>query len=154
VYAEDPSTGFLPQAGRILLYRQPERPGIRVDAGVVEGSEVSVHYDPMIAKVIAHAETRDAAIDRLRAALAEFRILGLPTNIPFLLAVLDSPAFRSGTVDTAYLDDAASELTAPVPLPAAALAAAVFHVEAARADSADGQRLRHDPWTSLPGWRG
>jgi len=154
VYAEDPSTGFLPQAGRILLYRQPERPGIRVDAGVVEGSEVSVHYDPMIAKVIAHAETRDAAIDRLRAALSEFCILGLPTNIPFLLAVLDSPALRSGAVDTAYLDEEGSGLASLTPLPAAALAAAVAHVEAARANSADGQRLRHDPWTSLPGWRG
>ena len=64
VYAEDPAAGYLPQAGRILLYRQPVRPGVRVDAGVVEGSEVTVHYDPMIAKVIAHAETRDAAIDR------------------------------------------------------------------------------------------
>jgi len=154
VYAEDPSTGFLPQAGRILLYRQPERPGIRVDAGVVEGSEVSVHYDPMIAKVIAHAETRDAAIDRLRAALAEFRILGLPTNIPFLLAVLDSPAFRSGTVHTAYLDDEGAGLASPQPLPAAALAAAVAHVETARPNSAGGQPPRHDPWTTLPGWRG
>jgi acetyl-CoA carboxylase biotin carboxylase subunit len=153
VYAEDPSAGFLPQAGRILRYRQPERPGIRVDAGVVEGSEVSVHYDPLIAKVIAHAETREAAIDRMRAALAEFRILGLPTNISFLLAVLDSPAFRSGSVDTAYLDEAGDGLAAPVPLPAAALAAAVAHVEAARADSAGGPPRRHDPWTSLPGWR-
>jgi len=154
VYAEDPSAGFLPQAGRILLYRQPQRPGIRIDAGVVEGSEVSVHYDPMIAKVIAHAETRDAAIDRLRAALAEFRILGLPTNIPFLLAVLDSPAFRSGNVDTAYLEEAGAALAAPAPLPAAALAAAVAHVDTERAGSADGRPLRHDPWTSLPGWRG
>ena len=154
VYAEDPSTGFLPQAGRILLYRQPERPGIRVDAGVVEGSEVSVHYDPMIAKVIAHAETRDAAIDRLRAALSEFRILGLPTNIPFLLAVLDSQAFRSGTVHTAYLDDEGSGLASPQPLPAAVLAAAVAHVETARPNAADGPPPRQDPWTSLPGWRG
>ena len=154
VYAEDPSTGFLPQAGRILLYRQPERPGIRVDAGVAEGSEVSVHYDPMIAKVIAHAETRDAAIDRLRAALSEFRILGLPTNIPFLLAVLDSQAFRSGTVHTAYLDDEGSGLASPQPLPAAALAAAVAHLETARPNAADGPPPRHDPWTSLPGWRG
>ena len=154
VYAEDPSAGYLPQAGRILLYRPPERPGIRVDAGVVEGSDVSVHYDPMMAKVIAHAETRDAAIDRMRAALSEFRILGLPTNIPFLLAVLDSPAFRSGHVDTAYLDEDGSGLAAPVPLPAAALAAAVAHSEAARAVSADRQVPRHDPWSSLPGWRG
>jgi acetyl/propionyl-CoA carboxylase alpha subunit len=154
VYAEDPSAGYLPQAGRILLYRQPERPGVRVDAGVVEGSEVSVHYDPMIAKVIAHAETRDAAIDRLLAALAEFRILGLPTNIPFLLAVLDSQSFRAGHVDTAYLDEEGSGLAAPKPVPAAALAAAVAHSESARAVSADRSEPRHDPWASLPGWRG
>jgi acetyl/propionyl-CoA carboxylase alpha subunit len=108
----------------------------------------------MIAKVIAHAETRDAAIDRLRAALSEFRILGLPTNIPFLLAVLDSQAFRSGTVHTAYLDDEGSGLASPQPLPAAVLAAAVAHVETARPNAADGPPPRQDPWTSLPGWRG
>ena len=154
VYAEDPSAGYLPQAGRILLYRPPERPGIRVDAGVVEGSDVSVHYDPMMAKVIAHAETRDAAIDRMRAALAEFRILGLPTNIPFLLAVLDSPAFRAGRVDTAFLDEAGSGLAAPVPLPAAALAAAVAYAETARAASAGREESVRDPWAALSGWRG
>ena len=154
VYAEDPSAGYLPQAGRILLYRPPERPGIRVDAGVVEGSDVSVHYDPMIAKVVAHAETRDAAIDRMRAALFEFRILGVPTNIPFLLAVLDSPAFRSGHVDTAYLDEEGAGLAAPARLPAAALAAALVHADAAPAASGARREPRHDPWASLPGWRG
>ena len=154
VYAEDPSAGYLPQAGRILLYRPPERPGIRVDAGVVEGSDVSVHYDPMIAKVVAHAETRDAAIDRMRAALFEFRILGVPTNIPFLLAVLDSPVFRSGHVDTAYLDEEGAGLAAPARLPAAALAAALVHADAAPAASGARREPRHDPWASLPGWRG
>ena len=154
VYAEDPAAGYLPQAGRILLYRPPERPGIRVDAGVVEGSDVSVHYDPMIAKVVAHAETRDAAIDRMRAALFEFRILGVPTNIPFLLAVLDSPAFRSGHVDTAYLDEEGAGLAAPARLPAAALAAALVHADAAPAASGARREPRHDPWASLPGWRG
>jgi acetyl/propionyl-CoA carboxylase alpha subunit len=155
VYAEDPSAGYLPQAGRILLYRQPVRPGIRVDAGVVEGSEVPVHYDPMIAKVIAHAETRDAAIDRMRAALAEFIILGLPTNIAFLMAVLDSPAFRAGDVHTAYLDGAGAGLASPPLLPAAALAAAVAHDRSERgAASAERPEASRDPWASLPGWRG
>jgi acetyl/propionyl-CoA carboxylase alpha subunit len=154
VYAEDPSAGYLPQAGRVLLFRPPERPGIRVDAGVVEGSDVSVHYDPMIAKVIAHAETREAAIGRMRAALSEFHILGVPTNIPFLLAVLDSPAFRSGHVDTAYLDEEGSELAVPARLPAAALAAAVVHADTAPAASGTRPEPRRDPWASLPGWRG
>jgi acetyl/propionyl-CoA carboxylase alpha subunit len=156
VYAEDPATGHLPQAGRILLYRQPQRPGVRVDAGVAEGSEVSVHYDPMIAKVIAHAETRDGAIDRMRAALSDFHILGLPTNIAFLLAVLESPAFRQGAVHTAYLDEEGAGLSEAPPLPAAALAAAVAHHDAARAgaSSATSPEAPRDPWASLPGWRG
>ncbi len=155
VYAEDPAAGYLPQAGRILLYRQPQRPGIRVDAGVVSGSEVPVHYDPMIAKVIACAETRDGAIDRMRAALSDFVILGLPTNIAFLSAVLDSKAFRDGGVHTAYLDEEGAGLSAPAPLPAAALAAAVAHDAAGRAGGrTDSLEAPRDPWASLPGWRG
>jgi 3-methylcrotonyl-CoA carboxylase alpha subunit len=154
VYAEDPSAGYLPQAGRILLYRPPERPGVRIDAGVIEGSDVPVHYDPMIAKVIACAETRGAAIDRMRAALSEFHILGLPTNIAFLLAVLDSPAFRAGQIDTAYLDEEGAGLAAPARLSAAAVAAAVAHVESARAGAADTRHpIPHDPWRALQGWR-
>jgi acetyl/propionyl-CoA carboxylase alpha subunit len=154
VYAEDPAAGHLPQAGRILLYRQPQRPGIRVDSGVVEGSEVSVHYDPMIAKVIAHAESRNGAIDRMRAALLDFQVLGLPTNIAFLLAVLDSKAFRDGGVHTAYLDEEGAGLSEPPPLPAAALAAAVAHINANRVRvPADIPDTRRDPWESLEGWR-
>jgi acetyl-CoA carboxylase biotin carboxylase subunit len=155
VYAEDPSAGYLPQAGRVLLYRPPERPGVRVDAGVVEGSDVPVHYDPLIAKVVAFAETRDAAIDRMRAALSDFRILGLPTNIAFLAAVIDSRAFRAGTVDTTYLDGEGADLATPLPVPPAALAAAVAHVEsAASAATAGRERAAIDPWALLPGWRG
>ena len=156
VYAEDPSAGFLPQAGRILLYRQPERPGIRVDAGVVEGSDVSVHYDPMMAKVIAHAETRDAAIERMRAALAEFRILGLPTNIPFLLAVLDSPAFRRGATSTRRSSTRSRRG------PGRAAAAGCRACRGGRPrdtppappqpPGSHGASL--DPWASLAGWRG
>ncbi len=83
VYAEDPEHGFLPQAGRLLLYREPRMPGVRVDSGVREGDDISVHYDPLIAKVIAQAETRDLAIARLIAALRAFPVLGIITNIPF-----------------------------------------------------------------------
>jgi 3-methylcrotonyl-CoA carboxylase alpha subunit len=104
IYAEDPAQGFLPQAGRLTRYREPRRPGIRVDSGVIEGGEISVYYDPMIAKVIALAETRALAIARLSAALREFEIDGVRTNRAFLIAVLESPAFRDGAVDTAFLD--------------------------------------------------
>jgi len=104
LYAEDPSQGFLPQAGRLTAYREPQLPGVRVDSGIVEGGEVPVFYDPMIAKVIATAESRDLAINRLIAALREVRISGIRTNRAFLLRVLDSDAFRRGAIDTGYLD--------------------------------------------------
>jgi 3-methylcrotonyl-CoA carboxylase alpha subunit len=104
VYAEDPASGFLPQAGRLTRYRPPAMPGIRVDSGVDEGAEISVYYDPMIAKVIATAEARPLAIQRLSAALGEFAIEGVRTNIPFLVRLLDRPEFRDGTIDTAFLD--------------------------------------------------
>ena len=79
-------------------------PGVRIDSGVVEGDGVSVYYDPMIAKVIATAETRDLAIARLIAALREFPILGVRTNIPFLLRILDHPRSRAAPIDTGFLD--------------------------------------------------
>jgi len=104
VYAEDPSSGFLPQAGRLLLYREPRMPGVRVDGGVAEGDEVSVHYDPLLAKVIAWAETRDLAVARLIAALRAYPVLGIRTNIPYLLRILEHPGFRAGGVDTGFLE--------------------------------------------------
>jgi len=104
LYAEDPSQGFLPQAGRLTRYREPHLPGVRIDSGVVEGGEVTVYYDPMIAKAIATAESRELAINRLVAALHAFRVGGIRTNLPFLLRVLDSDAFRRGAIDTGYLD--------------------------------------------------
>jgi acetyl/propionyl-CoA carboxylase alpha subunit len=152
VYAEDPSRGFLPQAGRLALYREPRLPGIRIDAGVVEGGEVSIYYDPMIAKVIATAERRDLAIARLSAALRGFPILGVRTNIPFLLQILDHPRFQNGTMDTAFLDREGEALAAHTPdMPA--------HVRAALLAASDETLDPHvprtrdlDPWTTLAGW--
>lgn len=104
VYAEDPAQNFLPQAGRLSVYREPRWPGVRVDSGVAEGGEVSIYYDPMIAKVIATAEDRELAIGRLAAALRDFHIEGIRTNLAFLNAILESDAFRRADVDTAFLD--------------------------------------------------
>jgi len=114
VYAEDPAQGFLPQAGRLARYREPQRPGIRVDSGVVEGGDVSVYYDPMIAKVIATADTRVLAIARLCAALREFEIAGIRTNRSFLLRILESAAFRDGAIDTAFLDREGAAIAAAI----------------------------------------
>lgn len=154
VYAEDPAHDFLPQAGRILLYREPRRPGVRVDAGVETGSDITVHYDPMIAKVIAWADTRPAAVARARAALREFVVLGPATNIPFLVRVLDSPGFRAGGLDTAFLDGEGAGLCAPLAVPPAALAAAVAARTSRAADAAaPSPHADADPWATLTGWR-
>lgn len=105
VYAENPFRGFLPSTGKIVGFHPPvEAAGIRLDSGVCEGSEISVHYDPMIAKLCARADSRDAAIDRMADALARFGIEGVEHNLPFLAAVMDDPGFRSGDFDTGFID--------------------------------------------------
>ena len=100
LYAEDPRT-FLPQAGRLERLRLPT--GVRVDAGVEEGDEVGIAYDPMVAKLIAHAETRGEALDRLARALAETEVEGVVTNLPFLRWLVAHPAVRAGETTTAFL---------------------------------------------------
>ena len=155
IYAEDPARDFLPQAGTLLMYREPAGPGIRMDAGVVEGSEVSVFYDPMLAKLIVSAETRDAAIARAVAALNRYIILGIRTNIPFLLNILRDPRFKSGDVHTGYLDSEGAGLRASDDgdIPEAAVAAAAYHdAHAARATSTRAGSVRHDPFDTLRGW--
>ena len=145
VYAEDPSAGFLPQAGRVLLYREPRLPGVRIDSGVVEGGEISVYYDPMIAKVIATAETRDLAIERLSSALRGFPILGVRTNVPFLLAILAHPRFVDGTMDTGFIDrhpDLLAHETEEIP--EFVRMAALAHVPESRIPTP--KSLTWDPW--------
>jgi acetyl-CoA carboxylase biotin carboxylase subunit len=105
VYAEDPARGFLPSPGRILLVREPRGPGIRCDSGIATGCEVPMHYDPILAKVAAHAPTREAAIARARRALEDFVILGVATPIELLLDVLASEPFRSGRTHTRFLEE-------------------------------------------------
>jgi geranyl-CoA carboxylase alpha subunit len=104
LYAEDPAAGFLPQAGTLLRFRAPAREGVRVDAGVREGSVVSPHYDPMIAKVVAHGPTREAARRRLVAALEDTVALGVGTNRRFLVELLGSAEFREARIATDTLD--------------------------------------------------
>jgi acetyl/propionyl-CoA carboxylase alpha subunit len=100
LYAEDPRS-FLPQAGRLERLRLPR--GIRVDAGVEEGDEVGTRYDPLLAKLIAHGETREEALDRLAAALAETEVAGVTTNLPLLRWLVAHPELRAGRTTTAFL---------------------------------------------------
>jgi len=170
IYAEDPARDHLPQAGRLLLYRQPSMPGIRIDSGVTEGGEIPVHYDPMIAKLVAHGETREAARHRALAALRGYPILGIRTNVPFLIELLEHPRFTSGDLDTGFLDTEGATLRARLssdPPPEAIAVAAFGPAEAGPHDSTvvPGSEVgagtvvgaafrRPDPWTTLRGWRG
>jgi acetyl/propionyl-CoA carboxylase alpha subunit len=161
IYAEDPAQDFLPQAGTLLMYREPAGPGVRVDAGVVEGGEVSVFYDPLLAKLIVSAETRSAAIERMLAALRQYIVLGIRTNIPFLMAIVDHPRFRSGDVDTGFLDTERSVLggDGSTEVPEAARAASAFHdtgapSRAGAASAAGARPAAIDPFETLRGWGG
>ena len=104
LYAEDPARGFLPQTGRVAALEFAAGDGVRVDAGVGEGDVVTAHYDPMIAKVIAHGATRAEAAARLAAALERTTLLGLTTNAPFLVALLRDVTFLRGEADTGYIE--------------------------------------------------
>ena len=160
IYAEDPSQGDLPQAGPLLLYREPSMPGIRVDAGVIEGGEVSVHYDPMLAKLIATGESREAARQRALAALRSYPILGIRTNIPFLIRLLEHPRFVAGDLDTGFIAAEGDGLRAAVSTEASAdaraVAAAVTADTSASAGAPGAARdgsVTTDPWNTLRGFR-
>lgn len=112
IYAEDPENNFMPSPGFISAFRAPEGPGIRHDTGTYSGAEVSSFYDPMISKLIAHAETRDGAIQKMRRALTEFTIAGVRHNTQFLQTLLNDDTFCRGDGHTQYLDQHA-ELTKP-----------------------------------------
>jgi pyruvate carboxylase subunit A len=104
VNAENYARGFLPSPGQVTGYHEPSGPGVRVDSSLVTAGPVSPNYDPMIAKLIVHAPTRDAALDRMRRALLEYVITGIHTNIPYHLAVIDDPGFRAGEYSTAFIE--------------------------------------------------
>ncbi len=149
VYAEDPSNGFLPQAGTLSLYREPQGPGIRVDSGVYEGATIPVNYDPLLAKLTVFAETRTDAIERGLAALRTFPVLGLRTNIPFLNRLLDHPEFREGRLHTGFIEQHLDTLIASGVIPDEAVAAAAM-VDPPAVTQAGSNRI--DPWTTLTGW--
>ena len=103
LYAEDVTSGFVPVAGTVHRFRVPKIPGIRVDTGIADGSEVAIYYDPMLAKVIAHGATRDEARRTLARALYETRLHGVTSNRELLVAILREAEFSSGEIDTGYL---------------------------------------------------
>jgi acetyl-CoA carboxylase biotin carboxylase subunit len=159
IYAEDPAAGFLPQAGTLLRYREPAGPGLRVDAGVVEGGTVPLHYDPLLAKLVAWGESRTQALARALEALERFEILGVATNIAFLQALLRHSAFVAGTIDTGFLARELEALTAdsrrvePALVAAAAVHAARGGASFAAPGATGAGRPSPDPFDTLRGWR-
>ncbi len=157
VYAEDPLRGFLPSIGRLVRYQEPTPgdlpPGasLRVDSGVVEGSEVTMFYDPMIAKLVTHAADRTAAIDAMGAALDAFYLRGVNHNMRFLAAVMAQPRFREGRLTTNYIAEEFPDGFHGYELPAAlqddlATIAAVLQRRQAEVDLAiSGQLPGHVP---------
>ena len=159
LYAEDPDSGFLPGSGRIERLLLPEDgAGVRVDSGVDAGDTVTVHYDPMIAKLIVHAADRPAALARMRQALSRCDVVGPKSNVAFLERLVAHPVVRAGEIDTGYLDrhlDAFLDAREAPPLPAVAAAVAVAMdttLTAARAEAARGEDP-HSPWALADGWR-
>ena len=147
IYAEDAGKGFLPATGRLDYFSMPDHLA-RIDSGVIEGDEITPHYDPMIAKLIVQGPSRQAALGRLQAALREVRLAGTVTNVEFLAALASHQEFHSGEFDTGFIDQHLDDLleTKPPPLLAMALAAIAATGRTSSPKSAD-------PWTCLTGFR-
>jgi acetyl-CoA carboxylase biotin carboxylase subunit len=157
IYAEDPTVGFLPCPGRIVGLRVPGGPGIRDDTGVFDGYEVPVHYDPLISKLVAHGASREEALQRMRRAVAEYRVLGIRTTLPFFARVLADPRFVAGDFDTSFIDDLGEPETpegddGPTWLVAVAAAAIAAYRERARSQRAGSASSRGSAWRQR-GWR-
>ena len=149
VCAEDPAVGFLPATGRIVAYREPRGPGVRVDSGVRLGSEVGGSYDSLLLKLIASASSREESLERLARALKDLRVLGVTTNAGYLARLVVAPPVRAGELDTGLLERGVAD---PLPTPQeareAAIATAAIETLALADRGAGG-----DPWDALPGWR-
>jgi acetyl-CoA carboxylase biotin carboxylase subunit len=151
VYAEDPEAGFLPSPGRILALRAPAGPGVRDDSGVYEGWTVPIDYDPLLSKLVAWGETRTAAIERMRRAVSEYRVLGVRTTLGFFERVLRHPGFLAGEFDTSFVETA---LASPPdgnerPIEAAVVAAAILAFrtrQSASARQASSPAVDGSPW--------
>jgi acetyl-CoA carboxylase biotin carboxylase subunit len=152
ICAEDPYNDFLPSVGKITTVYEPSGPGVRVDSAVFDGYEVSLYYDPLVAKLIVWGETRAQAIQRMRRALSEFKLLGIRTNLPFHLRMMESPSFIGGRFDNAFLDtfNVAQSDTSGQTAELAALAAAAiaYNLQAVKSRTVEAD---HRPAES--GWK-
>lgn len=161
IYAEDPTSDFLPSSGRIIWLQKPDGPGVRDDSGVTAGDEISLYYDPMLAKLVVWGENRTQAIARMQRALSEYRVAGVRTTIPFCAWVLAHPRFRQADFDTHFIKEAYQEsgiaITSPLSKEekhAAAIAAAMLLEQEQNKTLAvqDGTLSRSSSWKRR-GWK-
>jgi 3-methylcrotonyl-CoA carboxylase alpha subunit len=156
IYAEDPAAGYLPSTGRLSYFQLPGAPGVRVDTGITTGDEVTLHYDPMLAKLIVYGTDRADAIERLQWALDHSAVLGVATDIPLLRAIVRDPDFKTGAISTAFLESRSPNFAAlPARVPPVVLVAAAFFetLSVSRspsrpARSRPGPEEPYNPWTS------
>ncbi|WP_323845781.1 acetyl/propionyl/methylcrotonyl-CoA carboxylase subunit alpha [Microbulbifer magnicolonia] len=158
IYAEDPDNDFLPSTGKLVRHRPPrESESVRVDTGVQSGDEISVHYDPMIAKLICHGRTRKEALAKLDRALQEYQIAGVRHNVEFLRRVINHSAFAAGRVSTHFIEDYEAEILQQeqqlTPLKCAAIAGYLNQREIQDLRAAAPAADPHSPWHSGDNWR-
>jgi acetyl-CoA carboxylase, biotin carboxylase subunit len=160
ITSEDPANSFLPSTGRIASLEIPSGPGVRWDGGISVGYEVGLYYDPMLAKLIVHAPTRELAIERMARALDELRIVGVETSVPFHRRVMQEADFRAGRLSIRYLEEHADligELVSDDEVRAAALAAALLEEETRAHRTTTriaGDAAPAPAWRNGGGWRG
>ena len=151
VYAEDPENNFFPSPGRILAYVEPSGPGVRVDGGVYAGWNVPIEYDPLLAKLSVWSDSRSAAIERMRRAVSEYRVLGITTNLEMFRRIMRDPAFQRGELHTGYLDEFQLRDTVPASGPSSEWLAAVL--AAAHAEGEKPSTAAPEPHPNGSAWR-
>lgn len=150
IYAEQPERGFLPAAGTLVRVIEARGPGIRVDSGVRSGDEVSVHYDPMLAKLIVHAPDRLSACRRMALALRDSAYLGIPGNLDFLLRIVESEDFQQGELRTDFVDLHPELLELPEePPPEVLMAAALLARSSGSVSAVDSKGATEDAWREM-----
>ena len=159
IYAEDPDKGFLPSTGRLIHLAPPaESLNVRIDTGVEQGDEITPHYDPMIAKLIVWDVDRERALSRMLQSLAQYRIVGVASNVDFLSRLVACPAFAHADLDTGLIERERTFLfpegvTAPAEVFLVAALAELLREETAARTAAAGDRDPHSPWHLRDGWR-
>lgn len=154
IYGEDPEKSFFPSSGKIEFLQEPTGPGIRCDSGIYAGAAVPVDYDPILSKLVVHAETRESAINRMIKALSEYVILGIKTNVNFLMDILGSDVFRSGRTCTNLIESHFPDWTPACPdADMACLAFIAADLSPGVTSSVVPDDRFPEPWKTLGNWR-